>query len=159
MNRRTFFKITAGLTALCSGVKSFALGTPKPKTALDRVCVRRLLLEIQKYIKSISQHYVFQTNTEETRKSLCDVMNSYLTDLKNRRAFYDYNFVCDETNNPPINLEEGRLDGMVVIHPTKTAEWIVLDFSIVPTIIEDDFRLEGWDYIKDPLPGYEIKDI
>jgi len=157
MNRRTFFKITAGLAALASGIKAFALGQPTPKTPLDRVCVRRLVLEIQKHIQSLGNRYVFEVNDQETRECFRKAIETHLEDIKNRRGVYDYQVVCDESNNPPSNIDQGRLDGLVAIQPVKTVEWIVIDFSVIPTIKEDDFKLEGWDYVHDPLPGYEIK--
>lgn len=136
MNRRTFFKITAGLTALFSGVKSFALGQPKPPTPLDRVCVRRLVLEIRKYISSMSKRYIFRGDDEEVRKSFYREIEKYLENIKNRRGVYNYQIVCDESNNPPINLQEGRIDGMVAVQPSKTAEYIVLNFSVIPTTLK-----------------------
>lgn len=156
MNRRTFFKITAGLTALFSGVKAFALGEPKPTTSLDRVCVRRLIIEIQKYLNSMSSRYIFRGNDEEVRESFRREIERYLEDIKSRRGVYDYQIVCDESNNPPSNVEEGRLDGMVAIRPTKTVEWIVLDFSVIPTTLKrhtdyyerypEEYNLTGFEW-------------
>lgn len=166
MNRRTFFKITAVLTALCSGVKVFAL---QPKTNLDKVNVRRLVLEIKKYINSIPIRYIFRGNDEEVRESCRREIERYLEDIKSRKGVYNYQVVCNESNNPPINLEEGRLNGTVVIQPTKTVEWIVLYFSVIPTTLKrntdyyerypEEYNLTGFDYVYDPLPGYEIKDV
>jgi hypothetical protein len=157
MNRRAFFKTTAGLAALLSGIQAFAMGEKtKALTSLDRVCIRRMILEIKKRLTQIAGDYVFETNDQETRDIFCNEVNGYLEIIKQRRGIYNYRLICDDTTNPPSTVDQNRLDGQLWIQLTPTIEYVVIDFSICPTKRED-YRLEGWDYVKDPLPGYEIK--
>ena len=131
MNRRTFFKMTAGLTALFSGVKAFATGTPT-LTPLDKIGVRRLIVEIRRMISHTGNSYMFGVNNQESRELFCKRVNEYLEGIKQRKGMDDYQLVCDETTNPPNVIAQGRLDGMLFIKPRKSVEIVMVDFSIVP---------------------------
>ena len=60
-------------------------------------------------------------------------MNPYLEGVKQKLGLFDYKIVMDETNNTPDVIDRNELVGQIFLKPTKTAEFIILDFNILPT--------------------------
>jgi len=102
-------------------------------TALDRINVRRLLITLKKFIASSSKYLVFEQNTIQTRNRFLNIVNPYLESVQQRQGLYAFRVVMDETNNTPTEIDRNRLVGGIYLQPTKTAEFIVLDFNILPT--------------------------
>ena len=102
-------------------------------TALDRINVRRLLIEVKKFIASSSKYLVFEQNTIQTRNRFLNIANPYLESIQQRQGLYAFRVVMDETNNTPEEIDRNRLIGAIYLQPTKTAEFIVLDFNVLPT--------------------------
>jgi hypothetical protein len=102
-------------------------------TSLDRVNVRRLLIALKGYIGGVSRNLVFEQNTTVTRNSFLSKVNPYLESVVSRQGLYAYKVVMDETNNTADVVDRNQLVGQIYIQPTKTAEYIILNFNILPT--------------------------
>jgi phage tail sheath protein FI len=102
-------------------------------SALDRINVRRLLLTVRKYIASTSRYLVFEQNTSTTRNTFLNIVNPYLESIQQRQGLYAFRVVMDETNNTPDVIDRNILKGAIYLQPTKTAEFIQIDFNILPT--------------------------
>jgi len=102
-------------------------------SALDRINVRRLLLTVRKYIASTSRFLVFEQNTSTTRNTFLNIVNPYLESIQQRQGLYAFRVVMDETNNTPDVIDRNILKGAIFLQPTKTAEFIQIDFNILPT--------------------------
>ena len=102
-------------------------------SALDRVNVRRLLIALKDYIGQIGETIVFEPNTQVTRNSFLNQVNPYLESVQQRQGLYAFQVVMDETNNTPDVVDRNQLVGTIYLQPTKTAEFIQLDFNILPT--------------------------
>lgn len=102
-------------------------------SALDRINVRRLLLTVRKYIASTSKFLVFEQNSSETRNRFLNIVNPYLEGIQQRQGLYAFRVVMDETNNTPDVIDRNILKGAIFLQPTKTAEFIQIDFNILPT--------------------------
>jgi hypothetical protein len=102
-------------------------------SALDRINVRRLLIAVKKYIASSTRYLVFEQNTAATRNRFLSIVNPYLESIQQRNGLYAFRVVMDETNNTPDVIDRNVLVGEIFLQPTKTAEFIVLDFNILPT--------------------------
>ena len=102
-------------------------------TALDRINVRRLLIEVKKFIASSSKYLVFEQNTLQTRNRFLGIANPYLESIQQRQGLYAFRVVMDESNNTPDEIDRNRLIGGIYLQPTRTAEYIILDFNILPT--------------------------
>ena len=102
-------------------------------SALDRVNVRRLLIAVKKYIASATRYLVFEQNTAATRNRFLNIVNPYLESVQQRQGLYAFRVVMDETNNTPDVIDRNIMYGQIFLQPTKTAEFIVLDFNILPT--------------------------
>ena len=116
------------------GVVVFGQKTLQGKpSALDRVNVRRLLIALKKFIASTSRFLVFEQNTNATRARFLNVVNPFLEDVQANSGLSAFRVVMDDTNNTPDEIDRNRLIGQIFIQPTRTAEFIVLDFVVQPT--------------------------
>jgi phage tail sheath protein FI len=116
------------------GIVVFGQKTLQDKpSALDRINVRRLLLTVRKYIASSSRYLVFEQNTAETRNRFLNIVNPYLESIQQRQGLYAFKVVMDESNNTPDTIDRNILQGAIYLQPTKTAEFIQIDFNILPT--------------------------
>ena len=102
-------------------------------SALDRVNVRRLLIALKGYISQISDNLVFEQNTAATRNQFLSQVNPYLESVQQRQGLYAFKVVMDATNNTADVIDRNQLIGAIYLQPTKTAEYIYLDFNILPT--------------------------
>ena len=116
------------------GIVVFGQKTLQDKpSALDRINVRRLLLTVRKYIASTSRYLVFEQNTSETRNRFLNIVNPYLESIQQRQGLYAFRVVMDDTNNTPDVIDRNIMKGAIYLKPTKTAEFIQIDFNILPT--------------------------
>jgi len=102
-------------------------------SALDRINVRRLLIAVKKFIASSSRYLVFENNTAATRNRFLSIVNPYLESIQQRNGLYAFRVVMDDTNNTPDVIDRNILKGDIFLQPAKTAEFIVLDFTVLPT--------------------------
>ena len=102
-------------------------------SALDRVNVRRLLIELKSFISQIADTLVFEANTIATRNNFLSQVNPYMESVQQRQGLYAFKVVMDESNNTPDVIDRNQMVGQIYIQPTKTAEFIYLDFNILPT--------------------------
>ena len=102
-------------------------------SALDRINVRRLLIALKKFIASSTRYLVFENNTNETRQRFLNIVNPYLERVKARQGLYAFRVIMDETNNTPDVIDRNIMYGQIYLQPAKAAEFIVLDFNILPT--------------------------
>lgn len=117
-----------------SGISVFGQKTLQTKaSALDRVNVRRLLIELKKFIGDQARNLVFEQNTIATRNKFLATVNPYLESVVQRQGLYAYRVVMDDTNNTADVVDRNQLVGQIFIQPAKTIEFVVLDFTIEPT--------------------------
>jgi phage tail sheath protein FI len=102
-------------------------------TALDRVNVRRLLIALKGFIGQVANNLVFEQNTNVTRNRFLAQVNPYMESVVQRQGLYTYRVVMDDTNNTADVIDRNQLVGQIYIQPTKTAEFIVLNFNVLPT--------------------------
>jgi len=105
----------------------------KAQSALDRVNVRRLMIELKSYIRQIADTVVFEQNTIATRNSFIARVTPFLEGIQQKQGLYAYKVVMDDTNNGPAVIDQNQLVGQIYIQPTRTAEFISLDFILMPT--------------------------
>ena len=119
------------------GVVVFGQKTLQQKaSALDRVNVRRLLIQLKSFIGSVGRSLVFEQNTAVTRNRFLNQVNPYLDNVVQKQGLFAYKVVMDESNNTPDVVDRNQLIGQIYIQPTKTAEFVILDFTILPTGVE-----------------------
>ena len=105
-------------------------------SALDRVNVRRLLIELKSYISQVANNLVFEQNTIATRNNFLAQVNPYLTSVQQRQGLYAFRVIMDDSNNTADIIDRNQMVGQIYIQPTKTAEFIYLNFNVLPTGVE-----------------------
>jgi len=117
-----------------AGISVFGQKTlQKKKSALDRVNVRRLLIDLKKFVGDVSRSLVFEQNTNTTRNNFLAQVNPFLESVVQRQGLYAFRVVMDDTNNTADVIDRNQLIGQIFIQPAKTVEYIVLDFTIEPS--------------------------
>ena len=105
----------------------------KRATALDRVNVRRLLINLKKFVASTTKYLVFENNTSTTRNRFLSTVNPYMEQVQQNQGLYAFRVIMDESNNTPDIIDRNIMKGEIFIQPAKAAEFIVVDFNIMPT--------------------------
>ena len=117
-----------------TGVSVFGQKTlQKGASALDRINVRRLMIELKAYIAQVADTLVFEQNTITTRNNFLSRVNPYLTTIQQKQGLYAFKVIMDETNNTPDVVDRNQLIGQIYVQPSRTAEFIALDFILQPT--------------------------
>jgi len=100
------------------------------QSALDRVNVRRLMLEIKKQVIDIAQRFVFEQNTASTRQRFIKLVKPPLGLIQTQSGIERFDIVMDESNNTSEDIESNRLNGRIIVTPTRTFEFVAVDFII-----------------------------
>jgi phage tail sheath protein FI len=102
-------------------------------SALDRINVRRLMIALKRYIGQIANGLVFQQNNAATRNAFLAQVNPYLESVQQRQGLYAFKVVMDDSINNAAVIDRNELVGQIYLQPTKTAEFIYLNFTLTPT--------------------------
>ncbi len=109
---------------ILEGQKTFQ----KEATAFDRVNVRRLFIRIEKDLKGVGRRFMYEQFTEANLTEFRDDINNYLTSVQARGGIVEFYVICDGRNNTVQTIENNELHATIAIKPTKTIEFIVLNF-------------------------------
>jgi len=104
--------------------------TQRASTALDRINVRRLLIQIRKQVLAGTRRFVFEPNDAVTRQQIVDTLQPTLQDIKDRRGLDAFKVICDETTNTPARIDRNELWCKIIVQPTKTAEILVFEINV-----------------------------
>ena len=116
------------------GVTVFGQKTlQKKSSALDRINIRRLLIRVKKFIASSSRFLLFEQNNAQTRRRFLDMATPFLETVQSQSGLNAFRVVMDETNNTPDVIDRNQMVGQLFLQPTRTAEFIVLDFTVQPS--------------------------
>ena len=135
-NRDSLYQNKVNPIASFPGVGTVVYGQKtlqRQASALDRVNVRRLLIQLKSYIGQVAQTLVFEQNTAATRNNFLAIVNPYLESVVQRQGLYAFKVVMDDSNNTPDVIDRNQMVGAIYLQPTKTAEFIILDFNLLPT--------------------------
>ncbi len=100
------------------------------KSALDRVNVRRLMLEIKRLVVQVADKLLFEPNNAATRARFVGQVAPILALIQSQAGIEKFAVVMDDTNNTPQDVEENKLNGRIVVVPTRAIEFIAIDFII-----------------------------
>lgn len=105
----------------------------KKQSALDRINVRRLLIDAKRFVAQTVKYLVFENNTVETRAKFIELTDPYFRRVQNQQGLYDYRIIIDESNNTPDVIDRNEMRCQIYLKPAKTAEFIIVDFVVLPT--------------------------
>lgn len=100
------------------------------KTALDRVNVRRLLIEVKRQVASVANGLLFEPNTAATRARFVAAVTPLLAAIQLQAGIEQFRVVMDESNNTQDDIDNHRLNGRIVVVPTRAVEFVAIDFII-----------------------------
>ena len=100
------------------------------ETALNRINVRRLLLQARKLISAVAIRLLFEQNDEVVRNQFLSLVNPILDNIRKDRGLTDFRVVLDDT---PESIDRNELNGKIFIKPTRTLEYISIEFNITNT--------------------------
>ena len=110
--------------------------TQVSRTALDRVNVRRLMIEIKSRIEKIALGLLFSQNDAQTRASFVASASRELSDIQINSGIEDFRVIMDESNNSDQDVDNNRLNGKIIVVPTRAVEFIAMDFIITNSGVE-----------------------
>ena len=102
----------------------------KSRTSLDRINVRRMILEAKRVISNIGMKTIFEANTPETRSAFRRKCISELSRIQENQGIEKFNVIVDATNNTSVEIENNTMRGRMIIVPTRTIEFIAVDFVL-----------------------------
>lgn len=103
--------------------------TKKP-SPVDRVNVRRLLIDAKKFISNVSKYIVFEQNVPQTRENFRNQVNPYFERIKQNKGLYDFKILMNSDNNTDDIIEQNILYGQIKLRPTATSEIVLIDFDV-----------------------------
>jgi len=106
------------------------------KSSLDRINVRRLMLELRRIVVEVSKGLLFEQNTAELRAQFIRDTNSFLGNIRTLDGIEEYKVVMDNTNNTELDAQNNRLNGKIMIKPTRSIEYIAIDFIITNSSVQ-----------------------
>jgi hypothetical protein len=102
----------------------------KSKSALDRVNVRRMLLEVKRIVSKAANNIIFEQNVKATRDSFIANVSPKLSLIQSQQGIEQFKVIMNDTNNSQSDIEQNKLNGRIVLVPTRAVEFIALDFII-----------------------------
>jgi hypothetical protein len=102
-------------------------------TALNRINVRRLLINLREYISGVALNYVFENNTAATRNKLISAITPYMENVQSRQGLYAFRIDISDSLNTNDVIDRNQLVGKIYVSPVKSIEFILLEFNITGT--------------------------
>lgn len=98
------------------------------KTALDRINVRRLLLNLEKKVIRVSRQFTYELNTPYLRTRFVDAIRPFFEDAVQRDGLTAYVVKCDDELNTPEVIDNNELRCRIAVKPVKCVDYIIIDF-------------------------------
>jgi hypothetical protein len=108
----------------------------KDQSALDRVNVRRLLINIRRRVRKIAEQLLFEPNRESTLTRFSQLVEPIMSEVQNRRGVDRYKVQIDTNTTTQNDIENNTIRGKIYLQPTKSVEFISLDFVVTNSINE-----------------------
>ena len=99
-------------------------------SALDRVNVRRLLIDIRRKVKNVANLMLFEPNRQETLDKFNALVKPIMQNIQEQQGVTRYKVIIDATTTTQADVENNTLRGKIFLQPTRTAEFVALDFVI-----------------------------
>jgi hypothetical protein len=100
------------------------------KSALDRVNVRRLVNEVKRVVSNVATTFLFEQNNATTRAAFVAKITPLLSLIQTQQGIDGFRVIVDETNNTQADYIANRLNGRIIITPTRVVEFISIDFVV-----------------------------
>jgi phage tail sheath protein FI len=99
-------------------------------SALDRVNVRRLLIEIRRRVRQVSNSILFEPNREETLARFSGLVNPILEQIQSQQGIDRFKVRIDTSTTTQADVENNTIRGKIFVQPTRSIEFVSLDFVV-----------------------------
>ncbi|HIK67762.1 MAG TPA: hypothetical protein EYF95_07315 [Flavobacteriales bacterium] len=99
-------------------------------SSLDRVNVRRLLIDIRRKVRKIADTFLFEPNREDTLARFSASVNPVLTRIQQQQGLDRFKVIIDTTTTTQADVENNTIRGKIFLQPTRSIEFISLDFVV-----------------------------
>jgi len=103
------------------------------ESLLDRINVRRMLLEVRKLVSNIAIRLVFEQNDQVVRDEFIAKVTPILDNIRRERGLFDFRVIMDDTLNTPESVDRNELYGEILLKPIASVEFIGIGFTITPS--------------------------
>lgn len=101
-------------------------------TALESINVKRMLIELKRQIVAIGNRIIFEQNTPSARAQVVNELTLVCASVQLQQGIEDFRIICDGRNNTAEDVNGNRLNVQIRVRPTKSIEYVVMDFAILP---------------------------
>ena len=157
MNRRNFIQavLSMPLFGLMGCTKKSSVLTKV--TALDQINLKHLVIEIER----ILQPFILQSNNASTRFNVQLLLQEFLERCQTGKCIQEYRVVCDETNNLPSTIDNGKLRvNTFVKMPNRIGQYNfrhVLTSTGTASQIERDVLIHSYSLSQTGISTIEVK--
>jgi phage tail sheath protein FI len=99
-------------------------------SALDRVNVRRLLIDVRRQVRRVADGFTFEPNRDTTLKKFSDRINPLLQRVQEQQGLDKFKVLIDTTTTTQVDVDNNTIRGKIFLQPTQTAETVSLDFVL-----------------------------
>ena len=99
-------------------------------SALDRVNVRRLLIDVRRSVRNIANTLLFEPNRSETLEKFSNLVNPILQNIQDQQGLDRFKVIIDASTTTQADVENNTLRGKIYLQPTRTVEFVALDFEV-----------------------------
>ena len=99
-------------------------------SALDRINVRRLLIEIRRSVRNVANTLLFEPNRQETLDKFNALVNPIMQRIQEKGGVDRYKVIIDASTTTQADVENNTLRGKIFLQPTRSVEFIALDFVV-----------------------------
>lgn len=103
-------------------------------SALDRVNVRRLLIDIRRQVREIAQTIIFEPNRETTLAKFSAAVTPRLQRIQALAGLERFRVIIDSSTTSQADVENNTIRGKIFVQPTKSIEFVSLDFVVTNNI-------------------------
>lgn len=103
-------------------------------SALDRVNVRRLLIEIRREVRDIANTIIFEPNREATLAKFSALVTPKLQRVQALAGLQRFRVVIDSSTTTQADVQNNTIRGKIYVQPTKSLEYVSLDFVVTNNV-------------------------
>jgi hypothetical protein len=130
--RDTLYKARVNPVVTFSGQGTILFGdktlVANDASAFSRINVRRLFIVLEKAISTAAKFQLFEFNDSFTRANFRAAIEPFLRQVQGRRGIYDYQVICDETNNTSGVIDSSQFVASIFVKPARAINFITLTF-------------------------------
>lgn len=99
-------------------------------SALDRVNVRRLLIDIRRKVKAVAHKFLFEPNREDTLASFSALVTPILNNVQAERGVSRFKVQIDTSTTTQADVENNTIRGKIFLQPIRSLEFVELTFVV-----------------------------